>query len=113
MQIPAKLLDLFGTAIDILCQHRLGAFLPKVLARLSKRLGNASDRLGDELLAHVQPRRDLLRSLFHHRSSLARTRTSTRCTAARTRTSKPTCRFLNLIDNLSSHVVRPISYRRH
>jgi hypothetical protein len=107
MQIPAKLLDLFGTAIDILCQHRLGAFLPKVLARLSKRLGNASDRLGDELLAHVQPRRDLLRSLFRHRRTLA-----SGCAATLTGTGKPTRRFLDLVDNLTRHVVGTISHRR-
>jgi hypothetical protein len=69
-QISAELLDLFGAPIGILSQHRLRAFLAKVLARLAKGLGNASDRLDDVLFTHVQPRRDLFRGLFHHRRAL-------------------------------------------
>lgn len=69
-QISAEVLNLFGATISILSQHRLRAFLAKVLARLAKRLGNACHRLDDVLFAHVQPRRDLFRGLFHHRRAL-------------------------------------------
>jgi len=69
-QISTEVLDLFGTTISILSQHRLRAFLAKVLARLAKRLCNASHRLDDVLFSHVQPRRDLFRGLFHHRRAL-------------------------------------------
>jgi hypothetical protein len=70
-QIPTEGLDLLGTAIGVLRQRWLGAFFPKVLARLPERLGHASDRFDHVLLTHVQSRRDLLRSLLHHRGTLA------------------------------------------
>jgi hypothetical protein len=100
-------LDLLGTTVGILCQHRLGAFLSKVLACLPERLGHACHRLGHVLLAHVHPRRDLLRSLFRHRRTLA-----SGCAATLTGTGKPTRRLLDLVDNLTRHVVGTISHRR-
>jgi len=63
-------LNLLSTTIGILRQHRLSAFLPKVLPRLPECLGDTGDRLDDVLLAHVQSRRNLLRCLFHHRRTL-------------------------------------------
>jgi hypothetical protein len=65
-QIPTEGLDLLGTAIGVLRQRWLRAFFPKVLARLPERLGHASDCFDHVLLAHVQPRRDLLRGLFRY-----------------------------------------------
>jgi len=63
-------LDLLRATIGVLRKRGLRAFVPEVLSGLAKRLGQASHRLGDIVLAHVQPRGDLLGSLIHHRGSL-------------------------------------------
>jgi len=81
-EIPTEVLNLLSTTIGILRQHRLSAFFPKVLSRLPERLGDTGDRLDDVLLAHVQSRRNLFRSVFHHRSTLACICASIGCTIA-------------------------------
>jgi hypothetical protein len=104
-QVAAEVLDLFGPAVGILCQHRLRAVLSKVLTRLAERLGKTGDGLGDVLLTHVQSRRDLLRGLFHHRSALVSAGPSIRA-------GHSTGRILHRIDNLPGHVVRSIPHGR-
>jgi hypothetical protein len=47
------MLDLFGTTISVLCQHRLSTFLPKVLTCLPERLGHACHSLDNVLFAHI------------------------------------------------------------
>jgi hypothetical protein len=111
-QVSAEVLDLFGTTIGILCQHRLRAVISKVLTRLAQRLGKTGDGLGDVFFAHVQSRRDLFRSLLHHRSTPVSTGTPGRSIITLIRAGHSTGRFLNLLDNLPSHVVRLIPYGR-
>jgi hypothetical protein len=111
-QVAAEMLDLFGPAIGILCQHRLRAVLSKMLTRLAKRLGKSSDSLGDVFFAHVQSRRDLFRSLLHHRSTPVSAGTPGCGIATLIRAGQSTGCFLNLLDNLPSHVVRLIPYGR-
>jgi hypothetical protein len=111
-QVAAEVLDLFGTTIGILCQHRLRAILSKVLTRLAQRLGKTGDGFSDVIFAHVQSRRNLLRSLLHHRSTTVSAGTPRRGIVTLIRASHSTGRFLNLLDNLPSHVVRLIPYGR-
>jgi len=59
-------LNLLRATIGVLRKRRLRAFFSEVLSGLAKRLGQASHRLDDIVLAHVQPRSDLLGSLIHH-----------------------------------------------
>jgi hypothetical protein len=111
-QVAAEVLDLFGPAIGILCQHRLRAVLSKMLTRLAKCLGKTGDGLGDVLLTHVQARRDLLRGLLHHRSALVSAGPSRRRIVTLIRAGHSAGRLLHRIDNLPGHVVRSIPHGR-
>jgi len=108
-QISAEALDLFGTTLGILCEHRLRTFFPKVVACLSKSLRDTSHRFSHVLLAHVEPRRHLFRGLFHDRSALA----SGVATVILTSAGQTTGSLLNLVDNLARHMVGSVSHRGH
>jgi hypothetical protein len=96
-QIPTESLHLFGTAIGIRGQRGLCAFLAKMLAGLAKRLGNSCGRLGNVVLAHVEPGCHLLDGLVHDRGTLF--------FAAQ----HPAGGFLDFVDDLPCHMMGSVS----
>lgn len=113
--VPTDALELLGASIDILREHRLGAFLAEVLAGLAERLGDARHRIDEVLLAHVEPRRhlvrDLLGGLIHDRGRLAVVTSSLRRPGTLTHAHDATRRLLNLVDDLAGEMVRSVPDR--
>lgn len=96
-QIPTEALHLLGTAVGIRGERGLNIVLAKVLAGLAKRLGESGDRLGEVVLAHVEPGCHLLGHLVLDRSALL--------VAAH----HPAGGFLDFVDDLPPQMVGSVS----
>jgi len=105
-QIGAEMLNLFGSPVGVPRHHGLISIFAKMLTGLTQRLSNIPHGLGHEIFAHVESRRGLLYRLFHEGGR------SPRSSRARIRTSNLAGGFLNRINDLARHCLRPISHAR-